>query len=384
VDNILKETKSRIIGLDIIRSVAILIVLYGHAGILLPTTVAKKYYEFLPQLDGVALFFVLSGFLIGLIFLKMIESSSFTITDLLNFGMRRWFRTLPNYFLVLAILIGYRIIIFHNTNGFSWNYVFFFQNFAWRQPGFFRESWSLSVEEWFYLLFPLVCFIFYKCLKNKFSAILYTLLTFLIFPLLLRIIKYSFNIGSQDLGEDYNMIVVLRIDSLMYGIIAACLYRYKRALWIQYKLIALIAGLAVIIFMEIDPKKWLQSYPPLYSNIQSIAILGLMPFFSELKSTKNSMVDNLFVWISKLSYGLYLLNLTLMIRYIIPAVHNLIGWKYKSVELTYKTDYLIFWVGNLVGAYLIYSFYEKPTTNLRDRFKFSSRRKSISHGNDVL
>jgi len=96
------------------------------------------------------------------------------------------------------------------------------------------------------------------------------------------------------------------------------------------------------------------------------------------------MVDNLFVWISKLSYGLYLLNLALMIRYIIPAVYNLIGWKYKSVELTYKTDYLIFWVGNLVGAYLIYSFYEKPTTNLRDRFKFSSKRKSISHSNGVL
>ena len=53
--------------------------------------------------QGVEVFFVLSGFLIGGILLKLLQSTSFSINEVFHFWIRRWFRTLPLYFLMLCI-----------------------------------------------------------------------------------------------------------------------------------------------------------------------------------------------------------------------------------------------------------------------------------------
>ena len=58
-------TKDRIFGLDIVRSIAILLVVYKHGRWLLPDQLAFYYLLPLPHIDGVSIFFVLSGFLIG-------------------------------------------------------------------------------------------------------------------------------------------------------------------------------------------------------------------------------------------------------------------------------------------------------------------------------
>ena len=62
---------------------------------------------------GVELFFVLSGFLIGGILIKIFDNTEFTFADVRRFWIRRWFRTLPNYWLILSI----NIIIFVFING---------------------------------------------------------------------------------------------------------------------------------------------------------------------------------------------------------------------------------------------------------------------------
>ena len=93
---------NRIYGLDILRAFAILFVLYSHAFFLIMDHVNERVYNLL-SLDGVTLFFVLSGFLIGGILIRTIENKGFGFKELLNFWTRRWFRTLPNYFLMLMV-----------------------------------------------------------------------------------------------------------------------------------------------------------------------------------------------------------------------------------------------------------------------------------------
>ncbi|MEI7616870.1 MAG: acyltransferase [Actinomycetota bacterium] len=154
----LGDIKNRILGLDILRAVAILLVIYGHGALFVPQKFIPYYKLPFPAIDGVSIFFVLSGYLIGKILFKIIQNSELKPKDLLNFWIRRWFRTLPNYFLILGILLAIPLlksgIIAHD---FNWKYLLFLQNFSGPHPNFFPEAWSLCIEEWFYLLFPIAC-----------------------------------------------------------------------------------------------------------------------------------------------------------------------------------------------------------------------------------
>ena len=132
--------KQRIFGLDVLRTTAIIMVVCSHILWIYP-----KSNAFIPILFelfgfwGVELFFVLSGFLIGSILYKTFVNESFTLKSVFYFLKRRWFRTLPNYYLVLLlnILIAYFLGFSIENMG---SYFLFLQNFASKSPAFFPES----------------------------------------------------------------------------------------------------------------------------------------------------------------------------------------------------------------------------------------------------
>ena len=105
---------TRVFGLDIFRATAIILVVLGHGSYLLNNT-RFNGFPYIKMIDGVDLFFVLSGFLIGSILLKEINSKEyFGIKALTKFWKRRWLRTLPNYYLILLanyLVIHYKIIM---------------------------------------------------------------------------------------------------------------------------------------------------------------------------------------------------------------------------------------------------------------------------------
>src|SRR4051812_29833906 len=97
------DNNKRIYGLDILRTFAILSVIYEHGYRLLnPSIISWNQYDFF-VFDGVSIFFVLSGYLIGQILIKLFQRDV-SRKDIYNFWIRRWCRTLPAYFLVLSIL----------------------------------------------------------------------------------------------------------------------------------------------------------------------------------------------------------------------------------------------------------------------------------------
>jgi peptidoglycan/LPS O-acetylase OafA/YrhL len=102
----------RIYGLDILRSMAILFVVYYHGYVLISNIGSEDLLvNWVP--DGVTIFFVLSGFLIGGIFIRTLQQPFFSFKSLLNFWIKRWFRTLPNYYLVLIIITAIYFSLHH-------------------------------------------------------------------------------------------------------------------------------------------------------------------------------------------------------------------------------------------------------------------------------
>lgn len=135
---------SRIAGLDLLRAAAILMVLFAHypkgeGSHGMVTRVLNFGWT------GVDLFFVLSGYLIGVQLFKPIAASG--KPQLGIFYLKRFGRTLPAYFVILAIYFA-----LDPAPSPVWRFLTLTQNFG--SPNTFTPSWSLCVEEQFYLLFP--------------------------------------------------------------------------------------------------------------------------------------------------------------------------------------------------------------------------------------
>ncbi len=90
------DTNERIFGLDLLRTIAILLVVLAHGNLIVMDKL--PYFPDFSIVDGVNLFFVLSGFLIGSIIIKSLEKYGINKASIIIFWKRRWFRTLPNYY----------------------------------------------------------------------------------------------------------------------------------------------------------------------------------------------------------------------------------------------------------------------------------------------
>lgn len=182
------NTENRIFGLDLLRAIAILFVMILHAGRFLPFP--EKYHHYYMNIiyDGVGIFFVLSGFLIGGILIREIENTPyFSFKNLINFLAKRWSRTLPNYYLFAFILM----LIYSTPFVDIIKHLLFIQNIYHKPIDAISWSWSLSVEEWFYLLIPFTIFILISILKTApKTAFLSVIFGFLIAIELFRCFAY--------------------------------------------------------------------------------------------------------------------------------------------------------------------------------------------------
>lgn len=367
--------KGRIIGLDILRGIAILLVMYEHGTILLPPKIVKYLMLPRPSIDGVSIFFVLSGFLIGGILLKIINTSGFTIRDIINFWIRRWLRTIPNYFFILLILILCQILIVKDIGQVNFRYFIFSQNLYQPHPLFFPEAWSLSIEEWFYFLFPILTYLLFVSLKSKNKSVIIAAVVFIIIPFVLRIIKY-YQVGDTDWDLNFRKIIILRLDSLMYGIVGAYFFTFRKEFWVKIKKIGLIISGLIILFLIIYSGLAIekQMFNTIYHfNLESIAVLFALPYFSELKSIKYIRIANLFTFISLISYSMYLINLTLIREIAVPFILNFIGLSYGISffmnAISHLLQFFLYWFLTIFLSYYMYMYLELPIMNLRNRIK---------------
>lgn len=352
---------SRIFGLDLIRAIAIILVVLSHGAFLLKDS-ALEGFPFFRMIDGVDLFFVLSGFLIGSILLKEIEDKqSFSIKQLGHFWKRRWFRTLPNYYLILLLnyLVVSQGIIKEDIHQFSFHFLTFTHNFAWSFKGFFWESWSLSVEEWFYIFSPLLVMLFIRFFKAK-TAFLLTTLLMIIIPTAYRWINFTPDLDSFMWDIGLRKVVLTRLDSIGYGLLAAWLHYYFPQKWIKAKWSAFALGALLMFFIIYYRYPATTVYKQVfYFTLTPIAVMFVLPLFQTIKTAQDWLRKPI-EYISKISYSMYLVNLALVAEVIRDNFAPQGG-----TDAIVK--YSIYWVVVIVASSFIYRFYEKPIMNLRER-----------------
>lgn len=145
--------KNRLYGLDTLRAIAIIIVLIYHYKVVVSS---EKIFGFMSQLGwtGVDLFFVLSGYLIGnQILSAFAKGQDFSLK---LFYIRRLLRTLPNYYFVLALYLIFPVALSGTATAPLWSFLTFTQNLDLNAGETFTHSWSLCIEEQFYLIFPVI------------------------------------------------------------------------------------------------------------------------------------------------------------------------------------------------------------------------------------
>lgn len=363
---------NRIYGLDILRALAILFVVAGHGAYLMPAARYKYIYFFI--FDGVSIFFVLSGFLIGGILIKILKENILDSKLIINFWIRRWYRTLPNYFLIFIILLLLNYIFNNNFSVYDKKQYFLFaQNLFSEHPHFYPEAWSLSIEEWFYLLIPIILFVLIKVFKISINnSILFTAFGIIISITLFRYFRYDSlkidNVSTWD--RTLRKQVFTRLDSLMYGVIGAYIYFHFKNFWNKYKIHFLIIGISLFISMKFNLLGFSRFglYHCVFSfSTTSLATLFLIPYLSCLKTGKG-FIYKLITYISLISYSMYLINLTIVQKWILRNIdwtllENFNGYLFLLLR------YSLYWALTIIISILIYKYFEIPTMNLRDKAK---------------
>lgn len=375
------HSRKRVFGLDLMRAVAILLVVFSHVSWIVPNA-----QGFIPDLMGIAgvlgveIFFVLSGFLIGRIIYKLYLSDDFSFKSVSYFWVRRWFRTLPNYYLALIINISVAIYLGFNLPNELWKYVIFFQNFGSKMPSFFVESWSLTVEEFAYIIAPLLLyatlFIKTKISKSK-LFLLITLFIIACFTLSKLIYSvnwfYSFFADRKTMGywnSNLKAVLIYRVDAIYYGVLAAYVSLVIPKFWLKSIYVAFVLSLLILfilnvivpiksIFIETHPNFWNLWYLPL----NSIAIVLALPLLSQWEKGPK-LIRKPITFISLISYAIYVLHYSIILQLMKNtwATENLPKFDICIYILTYLSI-------TFISAYLVYRFFEKPMTDLRNRSK---------------
>lgn len=349
----------RIFGLDLMRAVAIVMVVLSHADDLWAAWF--PYDPGLSRVDGVDLFFVLSGYLIGGILLRYTALEGVPWhRRLLDFWQRRWLRTLPNYYLFLVIniaLVHFGLamgLLNHNTLA----YFAFLQNLQVPVDLFFFESWSLAIEEWFYLLFPLLVVGVAMCGVAGRRAYLVAALVMITVPTCLRFVVVPEVATLQGMDLYIRKLVVTRLDGIGFGVLAAWSQVSATAAWQRFRSPAFLLGgalLALAAFLHGEPHLWFTS--TWYFTLSALAMVLFLPLLSQWSHAP--AWGRPVVVLSKVSYALYLVHLPVRHLYL-PLMEG------RSMQATIAL-YVLYWVVCLALSWLVFRYWERPFMALRER-----------------
>lgn len=206
---------SRNQSLDVLRGVAVLLVIGTH----------MQYYVIWKRIGwiGVDLFFVLSGFLIsGLLFREYISTGTI---DVGRFILRRGLKIWPAFYVFMAVMSLLVIQGRLNWRPFLLELVFLQNYFPLGGPVPTYHTWSLAVEEHFYLLLPMLLIVLLRRKRPEpFNAIPWIFLILMAFCLALRV---HAGLPSGEVFSETH----LRIDALFCGVTLSYLFHFRSALF---------------------------------------------------------------------------------------------------------------------------------------------------------
>lgn len=351
-------------GLDLIRTIAIVLVLLRHAalsGLGLPMG-----YVGLSGWMGVDLFFVLSGYLIGSQFFQQYVRGQNPAIG--SFYLRRAFRILPAYWAILGLYFCFPIL--REDAGIQplWRFVTFTENllFDSSQRQTFAHAWSLCVEEHFYLLFPLLVWgLMRRPSWEKTAAVCGLILGA---GIALRAFAWLHEVRHlPDLNNGYLELIYyptpMRLDGLMAGVILAAIKCFRPGWWERlmnhpYKVLAVgTAGMIGTIWLTRHRTSFEASvfgFPAIAFSVALITAACVSP-----KCVLGTFRVPGVRAVAAITFSLYLCHL--MAWQVVKAF--LPGW----VEHRGPQSFVLFMAAAFLLATLLYFLIERPFLLLRDR-----------------
>lgn len=317
--------KNQISFLDGLRTFAVLLVINGHFSASFSSKYGDNFYSKLPFVVngwiGVDLFFVLSGFFIGgQLWKELIKEGSISVR---RFILRRGFRIWPLYFFTYFAVL---LLFWHDAvrKQYGWADLVFLVNYI--NHGIVLGGWSLSTEEQFYILTPLI--LYWTAGRHQlrtFRAWLWALLAFV--PLMRAAIWIhhtgSFFAHDPALFQPIYYQFHTHCDGLIMGLILSNLWvsRKKGALEARWKSSLLLLGgfVALVVLRQLQHEILIFSGLALF--------FGSLVWFG-LTSGVRIFQSRVFYWISRLSFGMYLNHPYLVEKAMAVSAHLtwLAGW----------------------------------------------------------
>jgi peptidoglycan/LPS O-acetylase OafA/YrhL len=334
-------------ALDVVRAVAIILVINCHA-----TSDFSPGSALGPVLSlggiGVQLFFVLSGWLLGQQLCKeMVHTGTIQVR---RFWYRRWLRTLPAYYAVLFFTYCWQIVLKHNWD-LDFSFLYFGQNYRATMP-YFGVSWSLCVEEHFYLLIAPLFLLLFR------GRMLYCGLTgMLLLPSMFRYFHWYTNVKETHVSYDPCIVGVL-LASISVASPRVWAFLVRIAPW------ASLLGMAALILNVLLRL----GIGPLASDWKPLA-LGIIFGTFVLFAASNRWLESMHSlpgarYIADRAYALYLLHVEALVVVKRFAPHFFI------VQL------ILTWAISLLLAEALFRLIERPIMDRREKYRATRSREA--------
>jgi peptidoglycan/LPS O-acetylase OafA/YrhL len=364
IKKLASQNRGYMIQLDSIRAIAVLSVMFGHfTPTNAPNSVAAALKPMYGWFPGVALFFVLSGFLITGILLRLRDlvssnqqSLGFTLK---RFYVRRFLRIFPIYYLTLFVTAA----IFKQVRSVFFWHLTYTTNIMLVFRGEFDETsshfWSLSMEEQFYLVWP--CIILLTPEKHLYKSIVTTI----ILAIIARFGGYCMGLNVVQI----NNLPLTSLDTLGLGSLLAFFahhhHRYRSAqqnlctfgLWICLPVIIFFDFVRPTELFDVLAKPTIVAFFYVWLiNRAAIGFSGTLGKVLEFKPL---------IFIGKISYGIY------VIHYFMSALFMKI---FEHLDLTGKVPISIEILLKVITTFALaipaWFWVEQPINNLKHRFSY--------------
>jgi peptidoglycan/LPS O-acetylase OafA/YrhL len=361
------DSRKRLDGIDLLRGLAIFLVLLDHVHIRLALAKVAYVRPLIAHFiagngePGVQIFFAVSGFLITSISLR--RWSPLSEIRVRHFYALRFARIAPLFFLLLAVLSGLHYahvpnyVVTARTGGLGRAFlaaVTFHINVlearTWYLPGNWDILWSLSVEEMFYLLFPIACFLFAgNRLFGRGELLIATLITFVVLGPFGRTVWTHGNL----IWRDYSYL------GGMEGIAVGCLtalivsrYRFSRPLLLVLNSVGAAIVILSLLFVWQIHRTWL-SRSGLHMTILGIGTCLVIAATAQTQ-WKAPLILRPLLSIGQYSYEIYLTHMFVVYGFFALFVDA--GKPMRGVPLLFVSTIL---VAGLLGA-AVARLYSEP------------------------
>jgi len=345
----------RIDQVDGLRAVAILTVLAHHLGLHLP-----GWLDWGPL--GVRLFFVLSGYFITISLWKLManhRSGRELGVSLVVFHSRRFIRVVPALYLSLGIgaLIGLPEV----REAIGWH-LSFLSNFYVASVGYWPPAvshlWSLSVQEQFYLLWPLLVFL----VPRKY---------FLLSLFVCAAIAFSFRIGAIHHGTSSVLRWVMlpgALDSFAAGGLVAWLWTNRKEWFARTRTLFLgVGGIGIVCFGVARVLRYHgEAYQVAFIDFLEAVFLAwlLAGTLAGWPGVIGKLMSSRWLcYVGRISFGIYLYHVLVDIVFG-PGVRSLLP---GEDEFSNVIRFTILGSLSILLASLSWHFFEKPISRLRPR-----------------